>query len=193
MTSSFKVNKLYSLPSRFTEQKARQAGGGAWCFFLQRAHRKSSTTHCFSSAIEWEVEKVHHTVTQSVSFQFASAGMMESKRCFRQLRLKKMATLGKTSSRQICLDGKHQTGKLGFIKGNHCASLHFWCSNECHPDWMQTIPWIVCQIGSTFGAIGFLQPTVQSITVNNEFWPQFWYPGNRAVLGNMKNIFLDTG
>lgn len=33
MTSSFKVNKLYSLPSRFTEQKAR-LGGETECFFL---------------------------------------------------------------------------------------------------------------------------------------------------------------
>lgn len=57
---------------------------------------------------------------------------------FRQLKLKKMATLGKTSSRQKCIHKKHQTGKSGFINGNYCADIYLECWWWCHPGWMQT-------------------------------------------------------
>lgn len=171
MTSSFKGNKLYSLPSRFTEQKARLGWGGACffsCFFFTtsiqeiidhsllllecywvgcwRCPQQSYTNCFFSVCLSWNdgVEKMFH-----------------------QLKLRKMVT----PSRQKCLDGKHQTGKLRFINGNYCADLHLWCSSGWHPDWMRTIPWVVCQMGSTFGAIGFLEPRIWLITWKSEFWP----------------------
>lgn len=77
---------------------------------------------------------------------------------FHQLKLKKTWPFWENlPPDKNVLTEKQKTGKLGFINGNHCASLHFLCSNDCHPDWMQTVPWIVCQMGSTSGAIGLLE------------------------------------
>lgn len=76
MTSSFKGNKLFSLPLQIHRTKG-QIGGKAESF-LQQAHRKSLTTYCcFSSSIEWEVEELHHEVMQSFSFQLASSVLMD--------------------------------------------------------------------------------------------------------------------
>lgn len=109
MTSSFKGNKLYSLPFRFAEQKARLRGKLS-VFFLQQAHRKSSTTYCcFSSSIEWAVE-VHYTVTQSFFFSACLIGTYGLAKMFHHLKLNEMVILGKSPCRQKCLEKKVQSG-----------------------------------------------------------------------------------
>lgn len=77
MTSSFRVSKLYSLSSRFTEQKARLCcvGGGGWVFFFSIFCRKHTGNHhrpltaTSRVLLSGRVEEVHHTVMQSVSVQ----------------------------------------------------------------------------------------------------------------------------
>lgn len=69
MTSSFKVNKLYSLPSRFAEQKARHGGKGAECFLQQSTgnHRPLAATS--PVLLSGRLKKF---TAQPVSFQPAS-------------------------------------------------------------------------------------------------------------------------
>lgn len=154
MTSSFKVNKLYSLCSRVTEQKAR-LGGLFECYWVGSWRcSPHSYTICFFFSLpqlEWWSQKIEFNL--------------------HQLKFKKMATLGKAPSRQKCLDEKHQTGKLGFINGDHCVSLYFRYSKEWHSEWMQTIPWLFCQKDGTFGSIGYLESMTRSITWNRGFLP----------------------
>lgn len=136
MTSLFKVNKLYSLPSRSTEQRAGPEGKAVFCFlfFHNPPYRSPPLLECY-----W-------VGSSRLCFLFllslCQMGVMGSKSCSIK------GKLGRLMKNSLCLDRKPQTGKLGIIivQGLFSGAPMNVVMRKCRL--------LFCQMGSTTGVTG---------------------------------------
>lgn len=163
MTSSFKVSKLYSLSSRFTEQKARLCcvGGGDWVFFF-----------FFISIFAGSTQEIiiDHSLLLLECYWVGGLKKFTIQSC--------SLFLCSTSRKDVSLSNEGQENDHFGTKNVLMRTIklgiwtHIWQLLCKLPFFAVPLDWIQAGlpvIGSTFWAVCFLEQVVQSITGSSEF------------------------